>query len=351
MKILLYTGLLKLVEKSGIGRAIHHQQKALEESGISYTTNIRDSYDAVQLNTIFPDSVFVAIFAKLRGKKVVYYGHSTMEDFKNSFKGSNLIAPLFKRWIMFCYGLGDVIITPTEYSKKLLKGYGIKKPIFALSNGVDLSYFFPSTEGAKGFREKYSLSDEQKVVISVGHYIERKGISDFIKLAKRMPEVTFIWFGYTNPNLIPSVIREAINTAPKNVIFPGYICRDELRDAYSGSDLFLFLTHEETEGIVLLEALAMRIPILIRDIPIYRDNFSDGKELYKGSTLDEFQDKIKRILAGTLPSLEHSGYKVVEQKDIRLIGKQLKAIYKGVEKEDESLVVEYSKQCKRKANA
>ena len=61
MKILLYTGLLKLVEKSGMGRAIHHQQKALEENSISYTTNIKDSYDVVQLNTIFPDSVFVAI--------------------------------------------------------------------------------------------------------------------------------------------------------------------------------------------------------------------------------------------------------------------------------------------------
>lgn len=350
MKILLYTGLLKLVEKSGIGRAIHHQQKALEESSISYTTNIKDSYDVVQLNTIFPDSVFVAIFSKIRRKKVVYYGHSTMEDFKNSFKGSNLVAPLFKRWIMFCYRLGDVIITPTEYSKKLLKGYGIKKPIFALSNGVDLSYFSPSTEGAKRFREKYSLSDDQKVVISVGHYIERKGISDFIKLAKLMPEVIFIWFGYTNPNLIPRSICKAINTAPKNVIFPGYVCRDELRDAYSGSDLFLFLTHEETEGIVLLEALAMKIPILIRDISIYREQFSDGKELYKGNTLDEFKDKIIKILTGVLPSLQHSGYKVVKQKDIGIIGTQLQVIYEGLEKGDESLDLGYSQQCKAKTN-
>ncbi|MBV7274018.1 glycosyltransferase [Clostridium sp. PL3] len=351
MKILLYTGLLKLVEKSGIGRAIHHQQKALEESGVSYTTDIKDDYDIVQLNTIFPDSIFVAMMAKLRKKKVVYYAHSTMEDFKNSFKGSNIIAPIFKKWIMFCYKLGDVIITPTEYSKKLLEGYGIKKPIFALSNGVDLSYFSPGVEGGKRFREKYKLSDDQKIVISVGHYIERKGIGDFVKLAKRMPEVTFFWFGYTNPNLIPDTVRESISTAPQNVIFPGYICRDELRDAYSGSDLFLFLTHEETEGIVLLEALAMKIPILIRDIPIYREHFSDGKELYKGSTLDEFQDKIKKILVGKLPSLQNSGYKLVKKKDIKIIGKQLREIYDGLEKEDENFMVEYSEQCRVKTKA
>lgn len=330
MKILLYTGLLKLVEKSGIGKAIHHQQKAMEENNISYTTDVKDDFDIIQFNTIFPDSVFFAFIAKLRRKKIVYYAHSTMEDFKNSFKGSNIIAPFFKRWIIFCYKLGDIIITPTEYSKKLLLGYGIKKPVFALSNGIDLSYFCNSLEGAKRFREKYNLSNKQKVVISVGHYMERKGIRDFIKLAKRMPEVAFIWFGYTNPSIVPNVIQEEIENAPSNVKFPGYVCSDELRDAYSGSDLFLFLTHEETEGIVLLEALAMEIQILVRDIPIYRSSFTSGQDVYKANTLDEFQDKIEKILSGELPSLKESGYELVKQKDIKKIGCQLKLIYEGI---------------------
>ena len=132
-------------------------------------------------------------------------------------------------------------------------------------------------------------------------------------------------------SLVPHIIQEDIATAPSNVKFPGYVCSDELRDAYSGSDLFLFLTHEETEGIVLLEALAMRIPILIRDIPIYREMFSDGKELYKGRSLEEFKDKIKKILAGELPSLQNSGYEVVKQKDIRKIGMQLQTIYESME--------------------
>ena len=46
-----------------------------------------------------------------------------MEDFRSSFKGSNALAPLFKRWITFCYGLGDVVLTPTEYSRRLLESY------------------------------------------------------------------------------------------------------------------------------------------------------------------------------------------------------------------------------------
>ena len=35
-----------------------------------------------------------------------------MEDFRNSFLGSNLLAPLFKRWLILCYRQGDVVITP-----------------------------------------------------------------------------------------------------------------------------------------------------------------------------------------------------------------------------------------------
>lgn len=330
MKVFLYTGLLKLVEKSGIGRAIHHQQKALEDNNILYTTKFYASYNIVQLNTIFPDSIFIAILSKIRGKKIIYYGHSTMEDFKNSFKGSNFIAPMFKQWIKFCYSLGDIIITPSEYSKKILTSYNLRQPIFVLSNGIDLSFFYKDLEGGKRFREKYGLSEKEKIIISVGHYMERKGIRDFIKLAKNMPEITFIWFGYTNPSLVPYSIQNEIDTAPENVKFPGYICREELRDAYSGSDLFLFLTYEETEGIVLLEALAMKIPILIRDIPIYKEMFLDGKEVYKGKTIGEFKEKIEKILTGRLPLLQNSGYELVKEKDIRKIGMQLKSIYKNL---------------------
>ena len=47
---------------------------------------------------------------------------------------------------------------------------------------------------------------------------------------------------------------------PQNLIFPGFIEKEELRDAFCGCDAFLFLSYEETEGIALNEALAMKVP-------------------------------------------------------------------------------------------
>lgn len=326
MKVLLYLNHYKLIEKSGIGKAITHQKKALEENGIDYTTDSKENFDIIHINTVFPSSFLMSLKAKHAGKKVVIHAHSTEEDFRNSFVFSNALSAFFKRWIIMCYKRGDVIITPTLYSKKLIEGYGIKKPVISISNGINTNYFKKTNEGRKRFRQKYNLNENDKVIISVGLYFERKGILDFVELAKSMPEYKFIWFGSTNLNMVPSSVKKAVGTKLSNLFFPGYVSGDELKDAYSGSDLFLFLTYEETEGIVLLEALSMKIPSLVRDIPIY-ENLKDGEDIYKGKDLTEFRVKIKDILNNRLPSLVESGHKIAKKRDINEVGKQLKQVY------------------------
>ena len=327
MSVQLYSGSLALVRKSGVGQAVEHQREMLRRTGIPVT--VRGSREArvVHCNTVFPDSLLAALWARLQGKRVVFYGHSTMEDFRNSFRGSNLLAPLFRRWIRLCYSSGDVVITPTEYSRQLLVQYHIRRPIYSLSNGVDTGFFTPSTEHRQTFRKKYGLAETEKAVLSVGHYIARKGLPEFVALARSMPDVKFFWFGYTKLELVPAEIREAIETAPDNVIFPGFVGREELRDAYCGCDVFTFLSHEETEGIVVLEALACGIPTVVRDIPVYRDWLTDGVQVYKASSETGFRDRIDGLLSGRLPSLAAAGLCTAQSRSLESVGRQLQAIY------------------------
>ena len=133
MNILLYQKGEKLLRKSGIGRAMKHQMKALKLAGVNYTTDPSEGYDLIHINTIDPFARMMARKAKQKGIPVVYHAHSTEEDFKNSFVFSNQIAPLFKRWIISSYKLGDYILTPTPYSKRILEGYGINKPVLVSS--------------------------------------------------------------------------------------------------------------------------------------------------------------------------------------------------------------------------
>lgn len=328
MSIYLYRGGEKLVGRSGVGQAIRHQAECLSRCGLPVTDRFAPDTDAVHINTVLPDAVVTALLARLRGRKVVWYGHSTMEDFRGSFRGSDLLAPLFRRWLTFCYGLGDVVLTPTPYSRRLLAGYGLRKPVYSLSNGVDVDFFHPDAAAKDTFRKRYHLGANEKTVISVGHTIARKGLPEFLELARRMPDVRFLWFGWTDPRLVPAAITRAIRNAPPNVRFPGFVDRERLREAYQGADVFAFLSHEETEGIVVLEALACGIPTVLRDIPVYDGWLEDRKTVYKASNPGEFQRNVMDLLAGTLPDLTAAGRQAAEERSLETVGERLKDIYR-----------------------
>ena len=328
MSIYLYRGGEKLVGRSGVGQAIRHQAECLSRCGLPVTDRFAPDTDAVHINTVMPDAVVTALLARLRGRKVVWYGHSTMEDFRGSFRGSDLLAPLFRRWLTFCYGLGDVVLTPTPYSRRLLAGYGLRKPVYSLSNGVDVDFFHPDAAAKDTFRKRYHLGANEKTVISVGHTIARKGLPEFLELARRMPDVRFLWFGWTDPRLVPAAITRAIRNAPPNVLFPGFVDRERLREAYQGADVFAFLSHEETEGIVVLEALACGIPTVLRDIPVYDGWLEDRKTVYKASNPGEFQRIVMDLLAGTLPDLTAAGRQAAEERSLETVGERLKDIYR-----------------------
>lgn len=326
MRIYLCSDFQNSIKQSGIGRAIEHQQMALKDAGVSYTLTADEPFDLIHINTLFPQSYWKAKKAKRDGKAVIYHAHSTIEDFRNSFFFANTIAPIFGWWLKKCYESADLLLTPSEYSKMLIEGYGLKPPVEVVSNGIDLDYW-QSTDAEKvAFRKKYGIQAEEKLIISVGMQIKRKGILDFVEMARRMPEYQFIWFGYTDKKLLPKEAIEAIETDLPNLQFPGYIDRDELRVGYQACDLYVFLTHEETEGIVLLEALASKANVLVRDIPVFSD-YVDGQHIYKGQNLEDFIALSRQILEGHAPSLVETGYEKVAEKSIENIGQQLKEYY------------------------
>ncbi len=327
MKVLLYTEGLKTIGKSGLGKAVKHQMKALEDNHIEYTLNIKDNYDIVHINFYGPKSYLLAKKAHKLGKKVVYHAHSTEEDFRDGFIFCKQISPLFKKWITKCYRLGDVVITPTNYSKRLLDQYNIGREIYAISNGIDTNYFQKDQKLGENFRKTYGYKKEDKVIIGIGLYIERKGIVDFVELAKRMPEYQFIWFGYSPLAAATKKVREAVKTKLPNLQFAGYVESEMIKSAMSGCDLYLFPTLEETEGIPIIEAFACKTNALIRDIPIFEE-FKEGEVVYKAKNLEEFEDKIKKILNQELPSLTKNAYKIAKDRDIKKVGKQLVEVYK-----------------------
>lgn len=329
MKILLYLEAEHYLRKSGIGRAIKHQERALSLKEIPYTTNPEEEYDIVHINTYGFKSWRLMNRAKKAGKKVIMHGHSTEEDFRNSFIGSNLLAPLFRRYLCHFYHKADFIITPTPYSKELITGYGVKTPIEAVSNGIDLSRYKKDSAKEEAFRSYFNIKPNEKVVICAALYFKRKGIEDFVKVAEQMPHVRFIWFGETNKWVIPAKIRRIVTKHhPSNVTFAGYIKGDVFEGAMSGADAFFFPSYEETEGIVVLEALASHQHTVLRDIPVY-EGWLDETATVFGKDVEDFVAALSAILAGEVDKRK-VGYRVAESRSIERIAGQLGTVYQKV---------------------
>ena len=329
MKVLLYTENEKILSKSGLGKAIKHQMNALKAVNIEYTTNPKDDFDIAHINFYGLKSYRLAKKLKKQGKKIVYHAHSTEEDFRNSFIFSNQVSKLFKKWLIKCYTLGDAIITPTEYSKKLLQSYGIKNDIYVVSNGVELKNFGHDEKAGREFRKKYNFKKEDKIIVGIGLYIERKGIIDFVELAKQMPKYKFIWFGYSPLIFSRKNVRKAVSTKLDNLIFAGYVEQDTICQALNGCNVYIVPTYEETEGITIIEAASCKTNMVVRDIPVFNGWLENGKNVHKARNVSEFKNKIEGIVNGELPSLAQETYSIAEERKSENIGEKLKNVYQS----------------------
>jgi 1,2-diacylglycerol-3-alpha-glucose alpha-1,2-glucosyltransferase len=330
MKILLYFNNEKLIRKSGIGRALIHQEKALMLNNVEYTTNPNDSFDVAHINTLYSKSYKVAKKCKNKGIFLVVHAHSTIEDFKNSFRFWKLLEPLFNRMLKRLYSIADIIITPTEYSKRLVESYKfVKCPVVNISNGIDIrlykkyvvQYQLEST-----LRTYYKIPLDTKIVLGIGWLFERKGIIDFIKIAKEMPDVSFVWLGKNNKTMLTNKVRKAIKSKTDNVHLIGYVDESIVRAFLNIASCFTFLSYEETEGIALLEALACKCPVLVRDIEVF-SYLTNEVNCYKGQNNLDFKKIINQIINSNNRMITENGYEIAVERNLEEIGRKLIEVY------------------------
>ncbi len=329
MKVCLYLEFEKRLKCSGIGTAISNQRKALSLNGVEWTGSLNhNDFDIIHINIIGPKSLYIAKKMKRRGKKVILHAHVTADDFRNSYMFSNLIAPFLKAYLTYYYNQADLVLCPSEYTKGVLEGYGVKKEIRVISNGIDTEKFQFSGEGRNKFRREFDINGIS--VLSVGHVFIRKGISTFVEVGRTLPNNKFLWIGRRYKKLEEPMVSQIVNNAPKNVNFLEYI--EEIVSAYSGSDIFFFPSFCENQGIVLLEAAACQRPILVRDLPTYNGWLIDGINCLKAKTDDEFHEKLKTLIEDEQlrKRLAENAYNLSKEHSLKEVGAKLKGIYEYV---------------------
>lgn len=156
----------------------------------------------------------------------------------------------------------DGIIVPSSAMLERLQQYQVKTPIHVLPTGVSIN---PAPMDAReSFRRKYSIGANRPVALFVGRVAHEKNIDfllDAIDLARSsVPEVLLVIAG-EGPAL--SHLKRAVSERglQTHVMFIGYLDRTtELPACYAAADVFVFSSRTETQGLVLLEALASGLP-------------------------------------------------------------------------------------------
>jgi len=111
------------------------------------------------------------------------------------------------------------------------------------------------------------------VVVGAGQVQKRKGIDDFITLAEELPDITFIWAGgFSFGGITDGYERykKIMDNPPENLIFPGIVEPERMKELYALADLFLLPSYNELFPMTILEAASCEAPIMLRDLDLYK---------------------------------------------------------------------------------
>ena len=310
LRALNYLELESRLSRSGIGTATDQQRAALARTDVEVITSpwrggaptaglrslargdgLFREYDVAHCNLVGPGSLAVARHAARNGIPLVLHTHVTREDFAESFRGSTTVAPALGRYLKWFYSQADLVLCPSEYTKRVLESYPVDTPIRPMTNGVDVDALAGFEGLRETYRDRYNLSGT--VVFLVGNVFERKGLSTFCRVAETTPH-DFAWFGpYDTGPHASNAVRRWTENPPDNVTFTGWI--DDIRGAYGAGDVYLFPTKNENQGIAVLEAMACGKAVVLRDIPVFEEFYTHGHDCLKCETDAEFREAVERL--------------------------------------------------------
>jgi 1,2-diacylglycerol-3-alpha-glucose alpha-1,2-glucosyltransferase len=311
---------------SGMLSSYRNQLDMAKKLGIDYTEKWDDSCDILMTNMQWLASFWRVKRAKAKGKKVIVWAHVTAEDMVSVFWFNKYIAPLARWYLKRFYDSGDIIFSPSIYTKNLLINYGIKpEKIIVQSNGVNLKNFFSDEQKRNETREKYGL--KRITVGSVGLVLPRKGIDTFLYLAKKFPEIDFIWYGKIYSSLL---VKPEYKTTLPNVKFAGFI--DDANAAFNSLDIFIFPSYEENQGMVLMEAAAVGLPILVRDLPVYKSWLTNRDCCLAAKNNEEFADHIRKLSTDEelRKKLSREVRKIAEENSLEVLEQQFRKVLESL---------------------
>ncbi len=298
----------------------------------------RGRVDVVHIQTPFVAHYAAARFARSRGLPCVATYHTFFEEYLHHYVPilprsiGRYVARRFTR--SQCADV-QALIAPSHPMRDKLLEYGIATPIHVLPTGLPTDRFNPGIP--ERFRSEHGIPADRPLVTYVGRMAHEKNIEFlvhvFAQVRKVLPRAMLVLAGEgpARELLRQLVARMGLE---RDVCFAGYLDRNTgLLDCYAAANVFVFASRTETQGLVLLEAMAQGAPIVSTAELGVRSVLKPGcGALVVEEKLQQFADAVVRVLQddSLRTDLAERGRSYARTWSSEILGRRLADLYESV---------------------
>ncbi len=200
-----------------------------------------------------------------------------------SFIGSIILAKYWRfiaRWYMrWYYNRADKVLAVSQTVASVLRDE-LRVPerkIEIFYNTINMSRYKMTPQDKSAARKSLGIDPEAFVVIGNGQVQPRKRLDIFIKMAHALPDVTFVWVGgipFKQLGADYGTMQTMLKNLPDNFRVTGIVPHNDVRNYLAAADVFCLPAVQENHPMCVLEAAGAGLPIILRDIPEYKDTFA-----------------------------------------------------------------------------
>lgn len=236
----------------------------------------RERYDLVHIQTPFVAHYVGIEIAEALGVPRVESYHTFFEEYLFHYVPllpKEFLRGLSRRFSRTQCNRMDALVVPSIAMRDKLAEYGVAAPMHIIPTGIAVSEFAGGDHAA--FRRKHGIPDGRPTLLFVGRVAHEKNIDFLLHAVKQVvashPDLLFVIAGEGPALESLKRLGERLELQP-NLLFVGYLDRaTELLDCYRAADAFIFASRTETQGLVLLEAMALGVPVISTAVMGTRD--------------------------------------------------------------------------------
>lgn len=261
-----------------------------------------------RLSIIHTHSPFVTGWMGLRYARrfnipLVYTYHTQLEKYAHYIPFDTKTTQRAAKSLTRMYAnAADAVVVPTNPMRERLRDLAVTSRIEVVPSAIDVDAFGAGRRSAET-RSRFGVGERDRLVLFVSRLAAEKNAGLALETLAHSSDSAFRLVIVGDGPARANLERQAFGLGiADRVRFAGELARSALPDVYASSDVFLFPSTTETQGLVLAEAMASGCPVVGVDTPQSREVVRDGGELVEG-TAGHLAAAVRRVTGGAQTDL------------------------------------------------